>query len=302
MSDPVVATALAFARHGHAVFPIWWPTERNGRLVCSCRRGADCGRDSAKHPHGPSAPNGLLSASTEPWQIKLWWHRAPLASLGVRTDKLVVVDIDPRHGGDESFAALEREHGEMPPTWRVLTGGGGEHIIFACPDGIEARNVVAEQIPDPPLGKGVDVRGRHGYIVAPPSMHISGRPYAWSVDHHPADVALAPAPDWLITRLTASRAAGAVGAPAGPIEPIPSDVWSQLTRQSITEYRDMAAAKIAGHLFRHSCDSQLIVGLLHAWNSGWCRPPLGPDELNRIIERVAAREAVRIEQQLREGR
>jgi hypothetical protein len=85
------------------------------------------------------------------------------------------------------------------------------------------------------------------------------------------------------------------------VDPIPSDVWSQLTRQPIIEYRDMAAARIAGHLFRHSCDSQLVVGMLHAWNSAWCKPPLGYHELNRIIERVAVREAARIEQQLQEG-
>ena len=148
-------------------------------------------RNTAKHPHGPSAPNGLLDASIESWQIKLWWQRAPLANLGVRTDKLVVVDVDPRHGGDESFAALVREHGEMPLTWRALTGGGGEHILFAAPDGVEISNVVAEQMAEPPLGPGVDIRALHGYIVAPPSVHVSGRPYAWSVDHHPADVELA---------------------------------------------------------------------------------------------------------------
>ena len=76
---------------------------------------------------------GLLSATTESGIIKHWFgYAAPDANLGVRTDKLVVVDKDPRHGGDESFAALEREHGEPPATWRVLTGGGREHVLFAA--------------------------------------------------------------------------------------------------------------------------------------------------------------------------
>jgi Bifunctional DNA primase/polymerase, N-terminal len=69
-----------------------------------------------------------------------------MANLGVCTDKLVVLDIDPRHGGDESFAALEREYGQLPLTWRALTGGGGEHIIFACPDGVVIKNVAAPQM------------------------------------------------------------------------------------------------------------------------------------------------------------
>jgi hypothetical protein len=238
--------ALAFARHGHAVFPINWPVEHNGRLLCSCGgdgRGRPCGKNAAKHPYGKLAPNGLLSATTEIGVIKHWWgYQAPEANLGVVTDRLVVVDVDPRHGGDESFQVLEREH-VIPPTWRALTGGGGEHLLFACPDGVEVSNVVAEQMNTPPLGRGIDIRARGGYIIAPPSRHISGRSYEWSVDHHPQDVPLAPAPDWLIARLTAAGSAAAAGAtPSGSIEPIPSDAWAQLTRQPVVEYRDAAAA------------------------------------------------------------
>jgi hypothetical protein len=60
----------------------------------------------------------------------------------------------------------------------------------------------------------------------------------------------------------------------------------------------MAAAKIIGHLFRHSCDFELVRGLVHAWNSAWCKPPLGYHELDNIIERIAHREANRIEREL----
>jgi hypothetical protein len=119
----VMATALAFARHGHAVFPVNWPVEHNGKRLCSCgsdSRGRPCGKNAAKHPYGKLAPNGLLSATDNPALIQSWFQRqAPQANLGVVTDRLVVIDIDPRHGGDESFRALEREHGEMPPTWCV---------------------------------------------------------------------------------------------------------------------------------------------------------------------------------------
>jgi hypothetical protein len=244
-------------------------------------------------------PERLCSATTEIGIVKCWFgDQAPQANLGVVTDRLIVIDIDPRHEGDESLRALERGHGEVPPTWRVLTGGGGEHILFFCPDGVEVGCVVAEQCKEPPLGRGIDIRAKRGYIVAPPSRHISGRPYAWSVDHHPRDVSLAIAPDWLIDRLVTKRSEGRVSE-GGNAEPVPSDVWSQLTRQPITEYRDMAAARIAGHFFRHNCDYTLVLGLLHAWNSAWCRPPLGYRELEDIVARIADREADRIERELR---
>jgi hypothetical protein len=241
------------------------------------------------------ARNGLLSATTEPGVIKHWFESiAPDANLGVRTDKLVVIDKDPRHGGTESFAALEREHGELPATWRVLTGGGGEHVLFAALDDVVISSFNAGQTGNPPLGRGIDIRARGGYIIAPPSRHICGRPYAWSVDHHPADVPLAPAPNWLIALLTRPTATAGAERP----KPLSSGVWAGLTRREITEYHDMAAARIAGHLFRHNCDFELVRGLLHAWNSAWCKPPLGYHELNRIIDRIAAREAARIEREL----
>ena len=123
--------ALAFVRRGHKVLPLHWPIRVNGRMVCSCKKAADCGKNSAKHPYGRLVSRGLLDASTDETVIRKWWADTPQANLGVVTDKLVVLDIDPRHNGDSSLAALERDH-DFPPTWRALTGGGGEHIIFAA--------------------------------------------------------------------------------------------------------------------------------------------------------------------------
>lgn len=110
--------------------------------------------------------------------------------------------------------------------------------------------------------------------AATSSRHRAGTCPAWSVDHHPADVPLSPLPDWLIARLTVAAAASTPEADRSE-GPLASDVWTELTGQPIDEYRDMAAARIAGHLFRHNCDFQLVRGLLHAWNTAWCKPPLG---------------------------
>ena len=195
----MLGAALAFARHGHPVLPLTRPVRVNGRLVCSCRKAVDC-ISPGKHPFARLVPNGLLSASTDEAVIRKWFTDEPNANLGVVTDKLVVLDIDPRHDGDSSLADLERDH-DFPATWRVLTGGGGEHVLFACPAGVEINSSTAAM--NRILGPGVDIRARNGYIVAPPSRHISGRHYAWSVDHHPADIPIAEAPAWLIERLAA---------------------------------------------------------------------------------------------------
>jgi hypothetical protein len=165
------------------------------------------------------APNGLKNASRDRHVIVGWFQDQPW-NLGIATGSksgVVALDIDPRHGGDHSLAALERENGQLPTTWRFLTGGGGEHVLFRCPNGIVPNS--AQKI-----APGIDVRGDGGYIVAPPSRHASGRSYAISVDHHPDEIALAEPPSWLIDLLKATPTGG-----TSPHE------WRQHFRSSIPE-------------------------------------------------------------------
>jgi len=293
--DRVLPTALAFAKRGIASLPLHYPVGTD-TLVCSC--GRLCGRDAAKHPYGKLAPKGPHSATTDTGILKHWFgYVVPEANLGVHCERLVVLDIDPRHDGDQSLAELEHEC-ELPHTWRVITGSGGQHIYFAAPDGISIKNYSYKPDEPPgPLGVGIDIRARGGYVVAPLSRHINGRRYEWSVDHHPADTALAPLPEWLAERLVASRAAhGDDG--DGTIAPTPGDVWAARTSQPITEYPEAAALSIAGHFFRHNCDYDLVRGMLHAWNIAWVKPPLDTRELDKLIDRVATYHAERIEREL----
>jgi len=52
---------------GFAVFPLHYPIERDGGLVCSCGNSA-CA-SPAKHPYAYHAPRGLLDATTDPLQV-----------------------------------------------------------------------------------------------------------------------------------------------------------------------------------------------------------------------------------------
>jgi hypothetical protein len=280
-----LGTALAFARRGHAVLPLTWPVAVNGRLRCSCRRAADC-NSPAKHPYGRLVPNGLLAATTDETVIRQWFADEPQANLGVVTDKLIVLDIDPRHGGDTSLATLERDH-DFPPSWRALTGGGGEHVIFACPDGVTVASSAAAS--NPLLGPGIDIRARDGYIVAVPSRHISGRDYVWSVDHHPAEVPIAEAPAWLVEALSAGKQPDSVARRDAA-------QWAIERAGLVTEYRDMAVASVAGKLLRAvSLDPAFVATLVHDWNACHCSPPLPEREVAAIINRIAKREIARLE-------
>jgi hypothetical protein len=165
----------------------------------------------------------------------------------------------------------------------VLTGGGGEHVIFRCPQGITIGCSQAES--NPMLGPGIDIRARDGYIAAPPSKHISGRAYAWNAGGHPADVPLAEAPAWLLERL----ANPAHGNGRDPVE------WAARKAGAVSEYRDMAIAQIAGKLLRAvSLDPAFVATLVSDWNQCHCQPPLAESEVAAIIKRIAKCEIQRL--------
>lgn len=124
--------------------------------------------------------------------VDAWFARWPDANAAVVTGRLsglVVVDVDPAHGGAESLAAIEREFGALPATVECLTGGGGRHLYFRHPGGTVSNRAG--------LRPGIDLRGDGGCIVIPPSVHPSGRRYAWAKGRSPSETALAALPRWV---------------------------------------------------------------------------------------------------------
>jgi len=141
----------------------------------------------AKHP---LTRHGLHAATTDPAQLARWWHTWPWAGVAIRTGTpsgLVVVDIDPAHGGLRTIDDLAR-HGRLPAstldTLAVRTGGAGHHLFFRHPN-LTVANTTG-QLPAFGSTPGIDVRGDGGYIIAPPSPHISGRRYQWEPGTHAA--------------------------------------------------------------------------------------------------------------------
>jgi putative DNA primase/helicase len=137
---------------------------------------------------------GLHAATRDEPVIRRWWASWPSANVAIRTGAasgLVVIDIDPDHGGERSLAALLHERGPLPASRTIRTGSEGRHLYFTHP---------GELIPNDAgrrLGPGLDVRGDGGYVIAPPSSHTSGGRYA--VASHGGEIA--PLPDWLLDLL-----------------------------------------------------------------------------------------------------
>jgi hypothetical protein len=156
--------ALRYAKWGLHVFPLHSITDDG---VCSCSKGKEC--DSpGKHPR---TRHGYKEATTDKEQINEWWTECPEANIGIatgRTSGIVVIDIDPRNGGNESFQELIEKYGALPDTYEVKTGGGGKHLYFKYIEGINYPSKLA---------LGVDIKSDRGYVVAPPSNHVIGGKY-----------------------------------------------------------------------------------------------------------------------------
>ena len=184
----VAVAAVVYARRGWPVFPCH---SLGRRAACTCGM-PDCA-SPGKHPR---VRNGLHAATTDEPQVCRWWDRWPRANVGIRTGEqsgLVVVDVDPAHGGAESLDRLVSAHGRFfDGTRTVRTGGGGWHFYFRHPGGL-VRNDTGRR-----LGPGIDVRGDGGYVLAPPSLHSSGKRYELGEPRR--EVAVLP--DWLVDRLT----------------------------------------------------------------------------------------------------
>ncbi len=121
-----------------------------------------------------------------------WFRRSPDYNVAIVTGALsglVVLDVDPRHGGKESLEKLERQNSPLPKTMESISGGGGRHLYFSHP-GEDVHNRTN-------IEPGIDLRGDGGCIVAPPSIHPSGKRYRWKKGRAPGEVKLARLPGWL---------------------------------------------------------------------------------------------------------
>lgn len=203
MTTTLLDQALGYAARGWHILPLH-SVAPDG--ACTCGRGDDC-PSPAKHPR---TRNGLLEATTDPSTIRGWFTRWRDVNIGIRTGEisgLLVLDVDPDHGGELSLEDLEQSYHPLPAGPRALTGGDGMHYLFVHPGG-EWTNRAA-------FRPGLDIRGDGGYIVAPPSQHISGNRYEW-LD---VDAPLPDAPGWLLQLIKKPDAPARATTPAAPLPP-----------------------------------------------------------------------------------
>lgn len=204
----VLEGALQLAAHGLRVHPV------NGKV-----------------PVLEDWPNRASSASTV---IEEFWEQFPGANVGVVTgdDGFFVVDVDAGKGGEAHLNKLTRTHGRLPRGPLVRSGGGGWHAYLRAP--FLVRNSVSK------VAAGIDIRGVAGQVVAPPSVHSSGRQYRWASGSSITEVAIPMAPSWLLDRI------GAVETRATPSCRPPLVLVGRSEMESARRYLAKIPAAISG--------------------------------------------------------
>ncbi|MEQ1634742.1 MAG: AAA family ATPase, partial [Planctomycetota bacterium] len=190
----------------------------DGNCTCGNHTGncpSPTGRTNAgKHPrHRKWLENPITSESA----ARAEWQQFPDSNIGlVPPDGVVVLDVDPRNGGDRTWDSLVEECGQIEgPT--ACTGGGGLHIWIRIPQGIsldEARRRIKGALKQ--RGAGIDIRDANAQVIVAPSMHASGKRYAWMPGRSVLECdPLVPSEPWL-------RALGLAAGKPEPTAPLVS--------------------------------------------------------------------------------
>ena len=154
---------------GMHVFPLYGATrDERGDWRCDCGN-PDC-EAPFKHPRARN------------WQVTPHWDEEQLDNIeeagwfktgyGVLCKGLLVIDIDSRNGGQESYARLVEAIPEVAGAGMIVEtgrGDGGKHLYFSLPEPMALMTHV-------PQFSGLDYKAS-GYVVGPGSLHASGGRY-----------------------------------------------------------------------------------------------------------------------------
>jgi len=281
----------------HATYARWaefYATVRGWKIIpihvlvngaCSCGRGTDCS-GPGKHPVHTAWQNPLTAVTTTARARSTWGDPSrTLYSVGLlcgEPSRVVVIDVDPRNGGMNSLDELERVlPGGLPATLTSETGGGGRHLFYTLPEGVNVKKG--------PLHKdfpGIDVQGNGSQVVLPPSRHKSGLRYAWAdgrVGNEAVEACPEPMLELLLRRSGGANGAGGAGTPL--------DVDSLLKDKVPEGQRDNTLLRVATRYARTlgvGTDEQraMVVAAVETFNDRACVPPLAREDVSRIARQA----------------
>ena len=222
----------------------------------------------------PCEPRGKrpLLESWKPYQeqaptvekLEAWWERWPDANIGLVLGRgMFAVDVD----SEEGARGLVEAGVVLPPYAPRSTTGKGYHVFLAgdSPDKVG-------------LVSGVDIRGV-GYVIAPPSVHPTGKSYSWVYPYTPD--ALPAAPLRLLELIQTARV---------EVDRDVSPTWLSSALAGVGDgQRDVTCTRIAGYFLAKGVEPAAVFELLLGWAER-CTPPFPAHEVAKCVESIAKRE------------
>lgn len=185
--------ALKAAQRGFHVFPVAAREKTPGRLY-----------PNRPEAEAPWTVKWSEVATTDTGQIIQWWNMCPEFNIGIacKPSNLLVVDCDVKMGAGyvydyDGVAEWVRLFDHYDPrglmaddeTYQVATGGGGCHLYYRWPEGLQASQAS--------ISEHVDIRSnggsRGGYVLGPGS--VTGKGAYMESDYW---TTVLPAPAWLV--------------------------------------------------------------------------------------------------------
>ncbi len=202
-------------------------------------------------------------------EIEGWWRKFPNAGVGVITGKisnLIVLDVDTKKGADANHV-----YRTYPTDLVVRTGSGGGHFYYQYPkDSQHIPNVVGKKDGKP---TGYDLRADGGYVVAPPSLHPSGRRYEWiTTGRRPSEATPTLLQFILPKELNGDTAS--------------TEPWLADALQGVGEgARDDTCARLAGYFLSKGLPEDVVLQQLRNWNDK-NTPPMEEKDLLKTLKSV----------------
>jgi hypothetical protein len=265
MSNRFLDAALSYQARGWQIIPTF------SIIDGKC----NCPDPTCTHPgKHPRVSGGYKAASLSREYAQDWFERMfkpGTSNIQIHAGPvsgILVIDIDNHYGinGWEHFLDLLqnlRISHDILNTPTVRTGSGGQHLYFKYPVGELIRSSSALIAP------GVDIKSGTGLLVAPPSIHLSGKEYVWELE--PDEYPLQPFPHQLLLLL--------------------KQPYDTAKGQTNTDYvignRNSRLTQEAGKMRRAGYPEDGIRLMLHKINQEQCKPqPLPDDEVEQILTSV----------------
>jgi hypothetical protein len=163
---------------GFVVLPTHYPIFTDKGVKCSCKKEYDCPN---KGKHSKVYYKDINSFNYQYYNERHlnYFKKNPDVNIGFKVMGYSVLDVDNRHGGDQSLKRLSSEYNINFSHSLTVNCSNGQHIYL---NNINLKNTAGV------VGDGLDIRSEGGFLVAPGSVHKTEKTYEWNLIGKPSTI------------------------------------------------------------------------------------------------------------------